>query len=377
MPITKFETLSIAPNFGLNKSLEDFFDDYYVVNDIECYQLFFCPWGEGTSFADLNNIKFKSPVVILNIMDSIIDKQEQIAIKELKEFCSRRPEQNFIIFCHFLQLDSIVSCNNLYTSTILSHNFNQQYEHCTKENIKNQWLILNSSQKVHREIVTSYLLSKKYYKNGYVSYEDADQSCVNLDSLPLDMRSDYLKGYRRLKTKQYRKLNIPQFNGEILSNYHLNLLPIYKKIAVEIVTGTMFFQPLPIFGEKEIQSIYGKNFPIFINSAGAVNELKTFYDLDLFDDIINHKYDSIKDPFARIKIAVDSNKALLNGSINLKELWLDNQLRFAENCRKFDEILYNHDYQRNHNRKKIMQALNHFNISYTRKDNDNRKFKTS
>jgi hypothetical protein len=221
------------------------------------------------------------------------------------------------------------------------------------------------------------LLSKKYYKNGYVSYEAEDQSCIDLDKLPFEIRKDYLKGYRRLKARQYRRLNIPQFNGETLSNYHLNLLPIYKKIAVEIVTGTMFFQPLPIFGEKEIQTIYGKNFPIFINSAGAVNELKTFYDLDLFDDIVNHEYDSIKDPFVRIKIAVDSNKKLLNGSINLKELWLDNQTRFIENCKKFDEILYNHNYQKNHNEKKIMQALNHFNIFYTRKVNDNCKFKAN
>ena len=98
MPVTEFKTLSESKNFPFNTALEDFFDNHEIVEDVECYQLFFCPNGEGTSFDDLYKIKFKSKIVILNVMDSIIDKEDNIAIDELKKFCDNNLDQKFILF---------------------------------------------------------------------------------------------------------------------------------------------------------------------------------------------------------------------------------------------------------------------------------------
>jgi phage pi2 protein 07 len=383
MPVTEFKTLSSTPNFPFSTALEDFFDSYEVFDDVECYQMFFCPHGEGTSFDDLYKIKFKSQIVILNIIDSIIDKQNNIAIEELKEFCNKNLDKKFILFNGQFQLKNLLNLTNLYCSTIMPVIFKKRYQDCKKEKITNKWIFLNAYPRTHRMASISYLLSKKYFKNGYISYDDdyfvrysdrnTDYYSFNINSVPEFIKEDIQKGYQRFKSKKFNRLNILPYKDKNIENYNLNLLPIYEKTAVEIVAGTMFFQPSSILGEKEIQSVYGKNFPIYINSVGAVNEMKRFFNVDMFDDIINHSYDTVKDPFKRIKLAIDKNKKLLNGSINIRELWFDNQKRFDENCKKLDSLIYDQICQKKFNEKIITAALDHFNILYKGKHNDSSK----
>jgi hypothetical protein len=52
---------------------------------------------------------------------------------------------------------------------------------------------------------------------------------------------------------------------------------------------------------------------------------------DMFDDIIDHSYDYIPNPFDRILHAVEDNRKLLLDSDHVKQIWLDNQHRFVNN----------------------------------------------
>lgn len=369
----EFKTLSSFPGVPFNDTFETFFDTYEVDEEIEYYELVFSPYGNKTSFDDLYQIKFKSRIVILNVVDTIIDKFDNIAIDEITKFCEDHPEQNFIVFNLHLNLQKQLNVPNLYLDTVVNSNLTEKLNHCEKKTISNKWLSLNADTKVHRVMAVCYLLSKDYHRNGIITFDMNTPTLVkyhqykNISKMSNEFRNDFSKGYLRFKSKDFNLSNIRNFDKKedrVSSNYNVNLLPVYKNIGIEIITGTMFFEQTPILSEKEFQSVYAKNFPIYINGVGMAKEMKRFFDIDIFEDIVNHSYDDIEDHFERLVAAIDRNEHLLDGSTNIQELWLDNQKRFEENCQKMDSLLHEGSPQKIFNHQKIKKALTHFNVFF-------------
>jgi len=370
----KIEVLSYYLGVPFNDTFETFFDSHKVEEDIECYQLMFCPYGRGTCFDDLYKLKFESRIVILNVMDLIIDPFDNTAIDEIKKFCESHPEQNFIIFNLHLGLANELQVPNLYLDTIISSNLTEDLRPCEKKTISNNWLSLNLDTKLHRVMTVSYLLSKDYYMNGRITFDIDSPTLVKYDKyknkseIPGNLKEELSIGYQRFRSKNFNLVKIRNFDKKddrVATNYNDNLLPVYENIGVEIITGTMFFEKTPVITEKEVQSIFGKNFPIYINGVGMVREMKKLFDLDLFDDIIDNSYNEIDDHFERLAAAIDRNDHLLNGSMNIHELWFDNQKRFEENYQKMNSIFFDRSYQRIFNHQKIKQSLVHFGVSVT------------
>lgn len=368
----EIKTLSSFPGCPFNDTFETFFDTYNLKEDVECYQLLFCPYGTGTCFTDLYKIKFKSRVVILNVIDLMIDSLDNVAIDELKQFCEHYPEQNFIIFSLHLNLRKELSIPNLYLDTIIPTSYTERLQHCEKKEISNRWLVLNADTKVHKVMSVSYLLSKDYWNNGDITFNMSVPTLVksdrykNITKVPDHLKEDFSRGYERFKSEDFNHLKIRNFDltdDRVANNYNVNLLPVYENIAVEIINGTMFFESTPVLSEKEVQSVYAKNFPIYMNGPGIVRELKKFTQIDIFDDIIDHSYDEIEDHFERLAAAIDRNEHLLDGSTNISELWNDNRQRFEDNCKIMDDLLYDQNKQKTINHQKIKQALKHFDVS--------------
>jgi hypothetical protein len=368
----EIKTLSFAPGIPFNDTFESFCDKYRLDEDIECYQLFFCPWGNGTSFEDLDKINFKSRVVILNIIDSIIDKFDNTAIKELKDFCRRHPEHNFIVSSPHFNIKRELSVPNLYLDEIMPTMLTEPFRRCEKKEISNKFVSFSNSTKLHRVLTISYLLSKDYGKNGDFTFNfeheliSQPQVYKNLGVMSDELKASFAKGHELFKNKDFNRLEIEPIQDKDLSpakNYNEILSFVYENYAIEIVTGTMFFEKSPVLSEKEMQSVYSKNFPIFLNGVGMAKEMKKFFDIDLFEDIIDHSYDGIENHFERLAAAIDRNEKLLNGSMNIQELWFDNRHRFDYNCDKIQSMLFDGSYQKVFNFKKIRQALTHFNVT--------------
>jgi hypothetical protein len=369
---------SISSSMPFNDMLETFFDEHKVGEDIECYQLVFCPYGRGTSFDDLKKINFQSRVVILNIIDSIIDVNDNTAIDDLVKFCNDYPEQNFIVYHPHLNLQREldlkgIKVSNLYLDTVAPTNLTETYNRCEKKEISNRWLSFNCDKKFHRVMTISYLLSKDYSKNGDFTFDMRYSLLVppskykNVTAIPSRLKSDFARGFEKLKANDFNILDIPPFNQDeikVVRNYNMELLSAYEKVGVEIITGTMFFEQTPVLSEKEMQSVYAKNFPIYINGVGMAREMKKFFGIDLFEDIVDHSYDEIEDHFERLAAAIDRNQHLLDGSTNIEELWFDNQQRFEDNCDKMDSMIYDKTYQKIFNHERIKQSLKHFEVSF-------------
>lgn len=382
MSSVKITSLSSASGFPFNTALEDFFNTYEVDEDIECYELFFNPDGSrsniefypvGSNFDDLYRIKFKSQIVILNIMDSIVDKDNNVAVDKLFEFCSNHPENNFIVFTFHDMFIKQINIRNLYIDTIFSttlgNSFTQKYKYFKKNIKSNEWLLLNSNMRLHRFMTIYYLLSKEYYKNGLISInldylEDKDLKIKS--KITKQLKDDFLKGKTRFENNEFNLLKIPPNINDVntpIENYNNNLLPIYRKTGIEIITGTMFFNNDTCIGEKEIQNVYGKSFPIYITGCGMVKKMKDLFNIDTFDDIIDHSYDEVENPFERLATAIDKNEKLLNGSTNIEELWSDNQKRFEDNRAKVNSSLHDTTYQTHFNGERIKKSLDYFNVS--------------
>lgn len=137
--------------------------------------------------------------------------------------------------------------------------------------------------------------------------------------------------------------------NKVLSQYY------YKHSAIDIVLETVLISRTGILTEKYLNTVYGSNFPIIIAMHGSVDLLRK-YGFDLFDDIIDHSYDTINDPYLRMTQAIVDNRALLEDREKTIDLWNKNKLRFRSNFELIENI-----YANKHKliEEKIRSTMNH------------------
>lgn len=156
--------------------------------------------------------------------------------------------------------------------------------------------------------------------------------------------SDILeKGWKKLLTQDLgtpdKRYNASTNNNTM--NFNLNLRNIYENTCVEIVMETTFFNNGIFVTEKYLNSIYGYNFPIIISNYGTVDYLRK-NGFDVFDDIIDHSYDSINDPLLRINTAISNNIEILKNKQMAIDLWYDNLHRLDYNLNFAKHHMYTH-----------------------------------
>jgi hypothetical protein len=124
--------------------------------------------------------------------------------------------------------------------------------------------------------------------------------------------------------------DIYEEENDNVTNFELSLKLKYLHSFVELVSESSFVTPAYNVTEKTLNSIYGCNFPILLGGVGIVQLLRDI-GFDMFDDVIDHRYDTIDNPFNRIINAVECNKRLLLDADHAKEQWRKNRHRFESN----------------------------------------------
>jgi hypothetical protein len=122
-----------------------------------------------------------------------------------------------------------------------------------------------------------------------------------------------------------------------LSNFNNSLRYKYQYSFVEIVTESSFSTPSYMITEKTIHAFYGCNFPIILGGRGIIEHLRQL-GFDMFDDIVDHGYDSIRNPLNRIIKAIDGNRRLITDADYAKDMWAKNKDRFAKNVEVANKI---------------------------------------
>jgi hypothetical protein len=127
-------------------------------------------------------------------------------------------------------------------------------------------------------------------------------------------------------------------NNNNVGNFEKNLINYYKNTFVELICETTFTEKSFLITEKTQHSVFGCNFPIWISSPGTVAFLRNM-GLDVFDDIVDHSYDTIENPIDRLYTAISNNKDILSNP-NIKDIWKKNQSRFEKNVDFIKKEMY-------------------------------------
>ena len=418
----KYKILSEDDKFPFADSIISFFKKYKVNKTVGSY--FFYP-STGTEYPleektttsvlELKKIKYNTDIVFWSFADSLIDQKgfydfhNYYSDKKISntfllmlEICKKYPKIKFIFFPSFYDLTSwkkkeipnFFICKNVINIDFDKKN-KERYERCNKKTFQKEkgWVCLSNYARPHRIALYSFLIKNNLQEKGMIS-NNKEKMKFTISNLSNDYFNNeakkitkkhfpyvykhFIEGLEKIKKEkdfiwidnylELEKKEAQLENNINLLNYKKNLFKIYKNTAIEIIPSTLFFETTPLLGEKEIQSIYGMNIPIYISAYKTVSFIRNEWGIDVFDDIVDHSYDEIKDPGERLVTALESNKKLLLMTAREhKLLWEKVKYRLERNCDILDYILYNPDYRRENDFKEIKKALNYFKIDFEKR----------
>jgi len=334
--------------------------------DFEAYYIWSDPPAILKRF--MNYKVFTKPNVIIGVKDMLDlwldhnfwDGKPSAGVELIDNMAARFPETNFIIFTSLENINlEVIKSTNIqfvqwggdivnqadsyrYVMPVLDKNFNSD----------KSFISLNRNRRQHRVVTLSYLFGKGYNEYGEITYlgQYIDAQINNLlDYLPWrfeehqdDARTAMLSGYPKFynnKSLAADDYNIYDEINDNVTNFNQNLRERYQNSFVEIVSESSFSAPSYLITEKWLNSVYGCNFPILLSGCSAIAHLREV-GFDVFDDIIDHTYDTIANPFDRIISAIDNNKRLLIDVDYAKQLWEANTHRFEKNIEVAKTTMY-------------------------------------
>jgi hypothetical protein len=257
------------------------------------------------------------------------------------------PDKHFILLTSVENLEFYLTNKNVdivpWGGDIVNHQ--QEYKKLQPVLEKNfnsttTFISLNRNFRSQRLMLLSLLHGLEIEKHGLLSCM-FKKSIDTVQELPWEFSQEqqpqyniFLKGLGALKSSDMPlNDNIEIYvngNNDNVSNFKNKLANYYQNTFVEIISETSFTERCYLLTEKTLNSVFGCNFPILLCGCGSVALLREM-GLDVFDDVINHRYDLLENPIDRLYYAIQDNITILTDNDLAKELWKKNQARFAKN----------------------------------------------
>lgn len=329
-----------------------------LVGDQEGYYIWSCPPLTLDRF--LQSATCQSPVIFLGIKDLLSfwkefnwwHDQQQDGTCSIQGFARRHADSTIILFTSVENLQLELNEPNLHIIPWGGDWVNQKTQYSRMEpvldknfNSDRTYISLNRNVRSHRLVALSYLFGKNYDHTGVISYlENQHMPDSFLDTVSWEFGPDHdqirttiLKGFERIKCNQslaedgydvYRQYGSAAIDNA--GNFENRLRAMYRDSFVEIVGESIFSTPSFIVTEKTAHSFFGCNFPIILGGCGIVAHLREL-GFDMFDDVVDHSYDLIANPFDRVVSAIESNRRLLVDAEHAKQSWIQCRPRFEHN----------------------------------------------
>jgi len=258
-------------------------------------------------------------------------------------------DKNFLLFTSLENLQHYIKLDNVSIIPWGGDITNQQSQYSNLDPIieknlesKYSYVCLNRGMRANRSHILSLLFGMNLEDTGLMS-------CLfnkdNIKNIHTHYNWQYREDQQKIKelisngVSKIITFNFPiqdstviykNYDNDNVSNFKEKLSSYYKNSFVEIISETSFTEECFLVTEKTSNSVHGCNFPIWISSKGFVSFLRNM-GLDVFDDIIDHSYDSISNPIDRMYSAIVNNKEILTNSELAKEKWINNKDRFLNN----------------------------------------------
>jgi hypothetical protein len=291
---------------------------------------------------------------IIYINDHHYDEDNQcFHVKKLLDNSTCNPMDHLLIFNHVNHEDQLQRYRHLCLPIFMS----KEVDEFTKQNIKTDWNnkthtfnFMINKPRLHREFL---LMMIEHFK--------LDNYCHTLAWQHMNFNRTSLKKYINNPVYQHiiesTNVGIAQtdyrFGPEVVleqgikngsfknAETYQQLLQksVFEPSCISLITETAFFQKETIHTEKTIMALYGGTLPIWVGGWRLADYMKSF-GFDVFDDVIDHSYQNMPDPFDRCYYAVERNLALLKNFDWAQKFVADNQDRLEHNVRLLNDNVF-------------------------------------
>ena len=218
------------------------------------------------------------------------------------------------------------------------------------------FLCLNQRSHNHRVILLTYLRNLNLLKDDIIDWSLVEKYNTNvvqsikhlkgyIDSTNTTLVNDY-KIITTTKKLNYYEENVNWFDSTPNFNPYKHLtLDSYKNSYINIVTESYYnFKENDIhITEKSFKPFYYFQLPLFLSRPNHVKMMREEYDLNFFDDLINHSYDDEIDDVKRFHMVVNEIKRLSNMRDEISEFYKNN----------VDRLISNHNFIKTYPEKKV------------------------
>ena len=278
--------------------------------------------------------KFKGEVLkkteTLVVLDHHYDEEDKCF--HIKQLLDNSPYDHKVRFDHVLLHDDILKNYNLefYPSFLAreEEEFNQHQIVVDWSNRTHTFNFMLNKPRIHRMLLLG--LIEDYNLKKYT--HSLPWKHNNINSIPV---TNYKFGTEVTMDKGIR-------NGSFKNAKTYDQLlktTVFEPSCISLITEPAFFERESILTEKTIMCIYGGTLPIWIGGWRCADALAQF-GFDIFDDIIDHSYQSLDDPYDRCYKAIELNLKLLKDFDKCRTIVEDNYSRLMYNLKLLQSDIF-------------------------------------
>jgi len=261
---------------------------------------------------------------IIVVRDHHYNEEDQcFHIQKLLENSTCDPHLHTLLFDHVLIHDDVLKDYNiiLYPTFIAKegHDFNQQLIEVDWNNRSCIFNFMINKPRKHRKFLLQ--LIKRFNLINYTHSLPWKHNDVN--SIPV---TDYKFGTEVVMDKGIRNGSFK--NAETYDK--LLKTTVFEPSCISLITEPVFFERESILTEKTIMSVYSGTLPIWVGGWRCADAMRGF-GFDVFDDIVDHSYQDLEDPFDRCYHAIERNLNLLRDFDLVHKFVQNNKSRFEHN----------------------------------------------
>ena len=282
---------------------------------------------------------------IIYVTDHHYDEEHQcFHVKTLLDNSECDPMQHLVVFDHMNHEDELSNYNTLYLPVFLS----AEAKYFTDAAIQPNWshkpysfnFMINKSRPNRQFLL---LLIKHFDLKNYsytLCWQNVDirrpslaRRTSNLDykTIIYQTQIDIEPRYYTMGHEVVMERGLRYGEATNAQNY-VNLLKhnVFEPSCVSLITEPCFYERETLKTEKTLMAMYGGTLPIWVGGWAIPQSLRDL-GFDVFDDIIDHSYERMEDPWDRAYYAVERNLDLLRDTDKVRDFIANNHARFQHN----------------------------------------------
>ncbi len=111
---------------------------------------------------------------------------------------------------------------------------------------------------------------------------------------------------------------------------------IFEPSCISLITEPSFLEKETMHTEKTLMSIYSATLPIWVGGWRLASTLRDM-GFDVFDDVVDHSYETFEDPWDRAYYAIEKNIDLLRNFKRAESFIRYNRKRFRKNIQLIEQ----------------------------------------